>query len=203
MNSRTKILEAVARHRPPPRPHPGLPSFPAPGDDLAARFREAATGVNATCLTGSRDTLGDVVRARYPGARVIAALEPDLLPGTQVIDATTAPAELATIDLLVCRGTLGVAESGAVWVRAEPGGHRAALFLAEHLLLLLPADRLVWNLHQAYDCLDVAAEDFGVFVAGPSKTADIAQALVIGAHGPRSVTVYLIEPGPPDAATAR
>jgi L-lactate dehydrogenase complex protein LldG len=33
-----------------------------------------------------------------------------------------------------------------------------------------------------------------VFVAGPSKTADIEQSLVIGAHGPKSLTVLLIDP---------
>jgi L-lactate dehydrogenase complex protein LldG len=44
----------------------------------------------------------------------------------------------------------------------------------------------------------VDEEAFGVFVAGPSKTADIEQILVIGAHGPRSLTVLLV-PSPQGA----
>ena len=48
-------------------------------------------------------------------------------------------------------------------------------------------------MHQAYDSIDVAKEGFGAFIAGPSKTADIEQSLVIGAHGARSATIYVIE----------
>jgi L-lactate dehydrogenase complex protein LldG len=71
---------------------------------------------------------------------------------------------------------------------------RAAAFLAEHLVLVVPLGALVHELHQAYERIDPAAAAFGCFVAGPSKTADIEQALVIGAHGPRSLTVLLHGP---------
>jgi L-lactate dehydrogenase complex protein LldG len=47
-------------------------------------------------------------------------------------------------------------------------------------------------MHQAYDALTFGRAEFGTFIAGPSKTADIEQSLVIGAHGPRSLTVFCI-----------
>ena len=104
-----------------------------------------------------------------------------------------APHDYADADLFVCEGVLGVAENGAVWLPASRlGPHRAALFLATQVVILLDRAAIVETMHDAYDRLDVAAEHFGVFVAGPSKTADIEQSLVIGAHGPKGLTVVLL-----------
>lgn len=90
-------------------------------------------------------------------------------------------------------GTLGVAESGAVWVTPQSAHDRQQLFLAEHVTLVVSVASLVDTLHDAYAMLDIAAAPFGCFVAGPSKTADIEQTLVIGAHGPLGLTVELVE----------
>ncbi|HSG63118.1 MAG TPA: LUD domain-containing protein, partial [Pseudomonadales bacterium] len=65
-------------------------------------------------------------------------------------------------------------------------------FICENLILALPESQLVANLHQAADKIGLAQGEFGVFIAGPSKTADIEQALVVGAHGACSLNVYLI-----------
>ena len=70
--------------------------------------------------------------------------------------------------------------------------HRALPFVAMHLVLLLRADQLVADMHGAYAALSRDASGFGVFVSGPSKTADIERALVIGAQGPRSLLVVVI-----------
>jgi len=48
-------------------------------------------------------------------------------------------------------------------------------------------------MHHAYDRIGDADYGFGLFLAGPSKTADIEQSLVLGAHGSRSMTVFLVE----------
>jgi L-lactate dehydrogenase complex protein LldG len=94
-------------------------------------------------------------------------------------------------DMVVLGCTLGVAENGAVWVDNEILKSRKIPFVAGHLVFVLRSDRIVADMHEAYTRIDLNTPGFGVFIAGPSKTADIEQSLVIGAHGPVRNTVVL------------
>ena len=89
-------------------------------------------------------------------------------------------------------GHFGVAENGAIWITDEETPHRVIYFIAQHLVIAVPGDQIVSNMHEAYQRLDFPTSGFGTFISGPSKTADIEQSLVIGAHGPRSLTAYLL-----------
>ncbi len=101
--------------------------------------------------------------------------------------------ELETIEVAIIDGQVGVAENGAIWIDEESMGHRALPFICQHLIIVLPIKNLVSNMHEAYASINITKNGFGTFIAGPSKTADIEQALVIGAHGARSLVVYLLE----------
>ena len=107
------------------------------------------------------------------------------------------PHALASLDVLVCESSLGVAENGAVWVATSDTAFRAALFLAARVVIVVGEEALVDDLHQAYERIDVRSHTFGAFVAGPSKTADIEQSLVIGAHGPKELTLVLVRAADP------
>ena len=192
MSSRSDILAAVRRSRPSALPLPPAARFDRPGDNIAVLFKEAVVRSGGTVVTAQPYEVAGFLAARFPTAPLIASTAPDLFEGTVDLRAVDAPHDLADLDVLVCRGTLGVAENGAVWLPESQMGLRAAPFLSQHLVLALDAADLVWNLHEAYARLDVAAEGYGVFVAGPSKTADIEQSLVIGAQGARSLTVVLL-----------
>jgi L-lactate dehydrogenase complex protein LldG len=96
------------------------------------------------------------------------------------------------IDFAVLPGEFAVAENGAVWITDGMVKQRAIYFIAQHLALVVRADQVVHNMHEAYRRLSFEAARFGAFISGPSKTADIEQSLVIGAHGPRSMTVFLV-----------
>lgn len=103
------------------------------------------------------------------------------------------PHDLEQVDFAVLTGRLAVAENAAVWVSGADLKHRVLYFLCQHLALVVPTARLVHNMAQAYEQLPIGEREFGAFIAGPSKTADIEQSLVIGAHGPRSMTVFLVD----------
>jgi L-lactate dehydrogenase complex protein LldG len=115
--------------------------------------------------------------------------------GTSTFDpaAVKDPHELEGLDLAVLEGAFGVAENGAVWIEGAGLPHHALVVIPEHLVVVVEAGALVADLQEAYARLELAARPrWGLFLAGPSKTADIEQALVIGAHGARSATVLLI-----------
>lgn len=100
--------------------------------------------------------------------------------------------DLAGVDKAYIKGTLGVAENGSIWITEKQMVNRLLPFICQHLIVVLDASEIVPTMHHAYQKVDVTKTGFGSFIAGPSKTADIEQSLVIGAHGARSLTVYLV-----------
>ncbi|NIM09840.1 MAG: hypothetical protein GTO53_12040 [Planctomycetales bacterium] len=115
------------------------------------------------------------------------------ISSTVDLDAVADPHELDDLDVAIMPGEFAVAENAAVWVTDKGIHHRVAYFIAEHLVLVLDAAQMVHNMHQAYQRLQFGDPGYGVFISGPSKTADIEQSLVIGAQGPRSLHVFLLE----------
>lgn len=100
--------------------------------------------------------------------------------------------ELEPVYTTYLRGALGVAENGAVWISESQMKNRLLPFICQHLVIVLEKAKIVSTMQHAYATINTFEEGFGVFLAGPSKTADIEQALVIGAHGARSLTVLLL-----------
>ena len=91
-----------------------------------------------------------------------------------------------------CRrsGEIGVAENGAIWIPQQVK-YKAIYFISESLVILIDRNKIVDTMYDAYCQLDGQEYQFGTFISGPSKTADIEQALVMGAHGAREVLVIL------------
>ena len=188
MSARDAILAAARRNAPEPSPLPDLPTGTARADDLD-RFRVAQESGGGAVVEVDRP-LAEAVRQSFPDAERVASTV-DGVEGVVPLDG--APHALADLDLLVCQAMLGVAENGAIWLPESRLAARAAPFLAPHVAVVLDRSDIVPTMHDAYRHLGAGAEGFGVFVAGPSKTADIEQSLVVGAHGPLSLTVFLVD----------
>ncbi len=195
MSARDAILAAVRRHHregvPLPEPPAGITYA-----DPEKQFAEALAGVGGTfARVADLAAVGARLASTepYAGAGKVASLVPGAGRSTVDVRALRDPHELEGIDVAVLPGEFGVAENGAVWVAGSAlAPHRALFVVAQHLVLVVPAGELVHNLHEAYVRLRLERPGFGVFVSGPSKTADIEQALVIGAHGARSCAVFLV-----------
>src|SRR5262249_42152029 len=101
--------------------------------------------------------------------------------------------DLKDVDFCGVPGGVGVAANGAGWGRQGSSAHRAAWVLAPDTALVLSRSAIVRNMHHAYERVEIGGPGLALCISGPSKTADIEQALVIGAQGPRSCTVLVIE----------
>ncbi|MFI5110771.1 MAG: lactate utilization protein C [Terriglobales bacterium] len=195
MNSRDTILASLRRNAPPVSPLPEAPTAITYADP-ERQFAEAFGSVGGkfvpvASLAEVNTELGKL--ESYIQARKIASLVPDI--GRTNVDLGTLkdPHELEGLDIAIIAGEFGVAENGAVWVPGSTlGPHRAIFVVTQHLVLVLPAGQIVHNMQQAYDRIRLERPGFGIFISGPSKTADIEQALVIGAHGARSCSLFLV-----------
>jgi L-lactate dehydrogenase complex protein LldG len=103
------------------------------------------------------------------------------------------PHSLENVELTIVKAHFGVAENSALWVTDDLLGQRVAPFIAQYLAIIVHKNDIFPTMHQAYDHIGNQEYGFGTFIAGPSKTADIEQSLVLGAHGARGLIVFLLD----------
>jgi L-lactate dehydrogenase complex protein LldG len=193
-SSRQRVLDALRAASAPAAPAPDLSRIGVRFEDRAARLAEAVAAVAGRLVrVAERAALPAAVAAlaaEVGAAKIGSAVEG--VPGNVDLAAVADPHTLEGLGLAVVPGAFAVAENGAVWVPGSALRPRAVFVVTEHLALVVPAAEIVNDMHEAYRRISFPGAEFGTFIAGPSKTADIEQALVIGAHGARSCTVLLV-----------
>jgi len=193
MNAKKEIIDSIRKHSIEKFEMPELNGLDIPQIDLEESFINAcqSTGGKAILLNEETRLSDTLIKNLYPEAKNIVSDLP--LDGIETINpgGYDRPHQLENTDVAIIKGMFGVAENGAVWIPKNTK-HRALYFIAENLIILLDRNSLVPTMHEAYERIADEEYEFGVFISGPSKTADIEQALVIGAHGARAVTVLLI-----------
>lgn len=197
MSSRASILAAVKANKPEATPAPPVmqlhSSTAIQYTNVIEQFTTVAGSIGAVVhqVPGIAQVQETWQHQLQNGQRVINTIAAIGAPDNTV-DINTPAAELETVDVAYITGSLAVAENAAIWVTEKNMVNRALPFICKQLVLVVYENQVVHNMHEAYSILSVAAEGYGAFIAGPSKTADIEQSLVIGAHGPLGLTVYIV-----------
>jgi L-lactate dehydrogenase complex protein LldG len=186
MTSREKILSSIASNKPSLVSLPDVPIFE--GDGSIERFKTILESIGGTAVElTTKSECQEAIDKYYHDLVNIAS---DIVNANVPINLATTKEILEQVDLAVIQGEIGVAENGTIWVPESNMLNRALPFITQHLVLVLDKKNIVANMQQAYDKLE-GVDSYGVFIAGPSKTADIEQSLVIGAHGARSMMVLI------------
>jgi L-lactate dehydrogenase complex protein LldG len=190
MTARDDILARIRAAQPAPAPLPPVPTFDARDDrSLVERFKAGVTRMGGKVIEAGGE-LDELVRELHKGARVVASATPEV-EGNRPLGPETRPASLEDVDVGVVRASFGVAETGSVWVTEADFQVSALGFLSQHLVVLLDPAAIVPNMHHAYRRRADFDAGYGVFMTGPSATADIEGVLIHGAQGIRSLTVVL------------
>lgn len=88
-----------------------------------------------------------------------------------------------------------IAQTGSIMVTAASAGGRALSVFPPHHVVIATRSQLVENLADAFAIArkkHINIPAFLSFITGPSRTGDIERILVLGAHGPKKLTVILI-----------
>jgi L-lactate dehydrogenase complex protein LldG len=192
-SSRETILARVRQNK------PGVTALP----DID--FLQKNAGGSIEKLSAMLDSIGgklfcvsdwsavvETIRARHSDDGIIYSPIPEIqrLTGQTSLDQIDGH-DLANVEVGIIKAHFAVAENGAVWLTDDQLGNRALPFICQHLAVIIGENDILPTMHEAYVRNAEHQYQYGVFIAGASKTADIEQSLVLGAHGPRSMMVFV------------
>ena len=195
MNSRALILQKVKQNQPseiselPNLTFLGLDTF-----DIIEKYKTVLKSIGGDFVeVGNYDAIIDFVKNNYNLTKRTITTVPEL---TEIADLdwfNDDPHTLEDVELTIVKAHFGVAENSALWVTDAVMGQRVATFIPQYLAIIVNRKDILATMHQAYERIGNQEYCFGTFIAGPSKTADIEQSLVIGAHGARGLMVFIME----------
>lgn len=193
MDSRANILQAIARNQPASTPLPDIADIAVVDYDSVEKFKGTLEGIGGQVIEiESVQEITSYVQTYFLEDQRIISTLPELSSVAETNWLHDDPHSLENVELCILEAQFGVAENGALWLTEAQMGQRVAPFITQNLAVIVRKSDLVPTMHHAYDRIAQAEYPFGLFLAGPSKTADIEQSLVLGAHGSRSMTVFLL-----------
>jgi L-lactate dehydrogenase complex protein LldG len=193
MSSREKILSQIKTNQPDYQELNVQFKFESVFENLYEKFAETLSFVGGKAIeVSSYEQIIADVREHYHDVTNIATTVPELSELADFSLNISDPHELELLNLAIIEGEFAVAENAAIWVSEKQLPHRVLPMITQYLAIVIHKKDLLTNMHRAYERVHVNETGFGTFISGPSKTADIEQSLVIGAHGARGLTVYVL-----------
>lgn len=162
--------------------------------DPFKQFAEMTKTVGGNIVEAKEgDDINDIIKSLYPEAKTFASNLHYITIAQKNPDTVAEAKDLDGTDVGIVEGKIGVAENGCVWI-PQTMKEKAVCYISEYLVIILKKSDIVNNMHEAYKRITFDPQyNFGAFISGPSKTADIEQALVMGAQAARGVTVIVVE----------
>lgn len=193
MSSKELILNSIRNNNKVEEvPLPNIENFGITFENKIEQFSKVIQTVGGKAIECKKEELNSVIESLYPEAVFISSNVEACTLATIKENELATPHELRNLDLAIVKGEFAVAENGAVWIKNSDNKHRALYFIANNIVIIVSKDDVVNNMHEAYERIEFEEAGYGVFISGPSKTADIEQSLVIGAHGPKSGYVIFV-----------
>lgn len=193
MSSREKILANIKTNQPDYQELTVEFKFESVYENLYEKFAEILSFVGGKAIAvNNYDEIKADIEAHYQGVRNIATTIPELSELADFSLNISDPHDLETLNFAIIKGDFAVAENAAIWVSEKHLHHRVLPMITQYLAIVIHQSDIVTNMHRAYERVKVDETGFGTFISGPSKTADIEQSLVIGAHGARGLMVYVL-----------
>lgn len=195
MSSKTEILQKVKQNQPafiselPDLNVLGLETF-----DILEKYKAVLKSIGGDFVEVSDyQAIIDYVKKNYATEKRIITTIPELAEIAKTDWFNDDPHSLEDVELTLVKAHFGVAENSALWVTDDILGQRISTFIPQYLAIVINKYNIVPTMHQAYERIGNQEYGFGTFIAGPSKTADIEQSLVLGAHGARGLVVFLLD----------
>lgn len=195
MSSKDLILEKIKQNQPssiselPNLTFLGLDTF-----DILEKYKTTLRSIGGDFVeVKNYNAIIDFVEQNYVVEKLIITTIPELAEIAKLDWLNDDPHTLEDVELTLVKAHFGVAENSALWVTDVILGQRVSVFIPQYLAIVVNKKDIVATMHQAYDRIGNEEYGFGTFIAGPSKTADIEQSLVLGAHGARGLTVFIMD----------
>jgi len=194
LNSRELIIERAAKNKPEQSALPDISLFEKKNKGDLSAFSTVLKNIGGSVhLIHNLEELMLIVMEKHAkDSRFYSPIEEIQKLINQAPDNLNDGHDLENVELAIIKAHFAVAENGAVWVTDDLMGNRALPFICQHLAVIITENDIVPTMHEAYRQPSLNNYNYGSFIAGPSKTADIEQSLVLGAHGPKSMTVFVI-----------
>lgn len=198
MSSRESILDKIQQNKPSRISDilPSLELFQLLGidiNDVLDKYKTVLKSIGGDFVeVKDYEAIIDFVKKNYDIKKRMITTIPELAEIAKLDWFNDDPHTLENVELTIVKAHFGVAENSALWVTEDILGQRVATFIPQYLAIIVNKEDIVATMHQAYERIGNQEYGFGTFIAGPSKTADIEQSLVLGAHGARGLMVFIL-----------